>query len=370
MGVAVASALAAPATSSAVWEVARGEVILHTTGRATYDSNVYAQSDPQDDLYFSLIPELQFLRQAGLGTIDARAGVDITRFVDFTSENYEDFFGLLNVSYPVRRGSPLSGGFTSAFTQHSGVNEYLNTRVREEQFSVGLNTMYRFSERLGLRNNLSYNRNNVDIFSDVEAYSGTLGLQWAYSQTLAFFTDYRIRRSRAIGTGEAGNNIDNLDHALFLGATGNLAPRLEGSISGGIQHSDARGGGSDRNQFVSAAELAWAITRQSDLTLGISRDLDVSPTDQTVESSTVSLGLEHRIEPKVELNGYIGYRDYNFRGGDARSDESFLTGAGLIYTFTRYWNAGMSYDYYHNDSTAGFADYRRHVTRLFTRYSF
>jgi opacity protein-like surface antigen len=366
-----AASFVAPASLSAFWEVARGEVILHTTGRATYDSNIYAESNAQDDIYFSFIPELQFLRQAGLGTIDARTGVDFTRFADFSGENYEDFFASLNVTYPVRSGSPLSGAFTAAYTQHSGVNEYLNSRIKEDIFSIGLNTRYRFGQRLGLRNSLSYSRNNVDIFSDVEAYSGTLGLQWAYSEALAFFTDYRLRTTRSIGEGDAARSrVDNLDNAIFFGATGRLAPRLDGTASVGYQHSNARKQGSNRTLFVTSAELAWAFLPQTDLTLGVSRDLDVSPTDQTVEASAISLGLAHRIDPKIRLDGYIGYREFSFQGGDRRSDDTFQLGAGMSYEFTRHWNAGANYDYTNNDSTRAQADYRRHVTRLYTRYSF
>lgn len=363
--------LAAPASLMGFWEVARGEVVLHTTARGTYDSNVFAQTEADDDFYFSLIPELQFLRRAGLGTIDARAGIDFTRFVDFTSEDYENIFASLNISYPVSPQSPLSGGFSTAYTESSGVNDYLNTRIRQEMFSIGLNSVYKVSPRFGLRNSLSYNTTNVEIFSDVESYSGTLGAQWAYSPTLAFFTDYRLRRSRSTGADElTGHKVDNLDHAVFVGATGKLMPRLSGSASFGYQQTDARGGGSDSSLFVTAAELAWALQRVTDITLGIARDMDVSPTDQSVESTSVTLGLTHRVEPKIELNTYVGYREFQFQGAGGRSDETFRAGAGMDYTFTRYWSAGAGYDYTDNDSSSGFADYRRHMTRLFTRYSF
>lgn len=366
-----AGILALPANLSGFVEVARGELLLHTTGRATYDSNIYAQKDGEEDFYFSFIPELQYLRKAGLGTIDLSAGVDFTRFADFTQENYEDVFAALDVSYPVVQGSPLSGGLTASYSENSGVNEYLNTRIQSETFSAGLNTVYRFSERLGFRNSLSYTQNKVDIFSDVESYAGTLGLQWAYSPALSFFSDYRLRRARSISPDElTGEEVNNLDQAIFVGATGTLMPRLRGTASVGFQNTDARGHGSDSNNFVTSAELEWAIQPVTDLTLGISRDLDISPSDQTVEATTISLGLDHRIEPKIELNGFVGFRDFRFRGGDSRRDETIQLGGGLTYDFTRYWNAGAQYDYTLNESNRGAADYRRHVARLFTRYSF
>src|SRR5690606_25268253 len=129
----------------------------------------------------------------------ARAGVDITRFVDFGNEDYENFFSSLNVTYPARRGSPLSGGFFASYSQHSRVNEYLNTRISEDNLGLGLETRYRTSERLGWRNNLSYNHAWVDDFSDVESYAGTLGAEWVYSEELSFFTDYRLRRMQSDG---------------------------------------------------------------------------------------------------------------------------------------------------------------------------
>lgn len=351
-------------------EIARGELILNTTAQSTYDSNIYGRSDAEGDVYFSLIPELQYLRKAGRGRIDLRAGVNVTRFLDFSMEDSEDFYGSAEVTYPVPEDSPLSGAVYAAYTEETGVNDYLNTRVRSELAAVGANTLYRFSDRLAFRNSLSYDHAGVEGFSNVESYSGTFGLQWIYSRKLSLFTDYRLRQSRSSGDNPvSGKEIDNLDQAVFFGATGTLAPKVDGTASVGYQHTIARGPEPDTGLVVTALDLVWDWRPKTDLRLGASRDLDIAPTDESVETSRISLGLDHKVDDKISLTGSAGYYHLNFRS-TSRRDHGLLVGAGIDYIFTRYWKGGFNYDYTHNISNQTNSDYARHLARIFTRYSF
>src|SRR5690606_29867131 len=105
-------------------------------------------------------------------------------------------------------------------------------------------------------------------------------------------------------------------------------PRLIGTASAGYQHSNARGSGSDAGMFVTAAGLEWIYRPQTSFHLTLTRDLDVSPGDETVEETALSLGVDHRIEPKIELTAFVGYRDLEYRSGSDRRDDAFQTGAG------------------------------------------
>lgn len=355
----------------AFWQIARGELILNTTVEGTYDSNVFGQRGSPASFYVSLIPELQFLRQAGRGTIDLRAGVDITRFTDLDGEDFEDYFGSLEITYPVRTGSPLSGGFIASHVQETGIQEFLNARVTSERSAADLNTNYRVSERLGVRNRLNYTNTAFDGFSDVESYSGTLGLQWIYSSHLSWFSDVRLRRAQSSGNPAAGQRrLDNLYSALFLGATGVLRPRINGTVAVGYQQTDARAAGPDRNLVVTSGQLDWDWRPRTDLTLLLRRDLDISPADEAVETSSVRLGLNHEIDPKIHLLGRLGYRHYDFGSPSGRQDDAVSFGAGVRYLFTRYWNAALNYDFTSNSSNLTRADYTRQTVNILTRLSF
>lgn len=360
----------APAAAFGFVEIARGELILNTTLRGAYDSNVSARQDSASDVYVSLIPELQYLRRAGRGTIDARAGVDFTRFQDLSNEDHEDFYTSLDVTLPTHQDSPLSGGVRLAFTEHTGVNEFLNRRLKTENYLAEADLLYRVSERLSLRNSYGYNTQRSTEASNVESYHARFGAQHEYSETLAFFSDYRIRRMTSSGRGNQ-QRVDNLDHAIFVGAIGDIGPRLTGTASAGVQRTNSRGPrGADANMIVAATEVAWEMRPRTDLTLTISRDMDVSPNDFTAEMFNTTLGIDHRIEPKIELTGYTGYSRFRFRGGDNRTDEGIHLGAGAQYNFSDYWDAGINYQFTNNDSNRAFADYSRHITSLSTRYSF
>lgn len=358
-------------TTFGFFEVARGEIFLHTTTTAAYDSNIYARSEGASDFYFSLIPELQFLRQAGRGEINARAGVDFTRFLDFTAENFEDFFANLEITYPVAADSPLSGGLQAGFAEQTRVDEFLNTRVRSEQTLISLSTHYEVSERLGLRNSLGYDQTTINDFSDIKSITGMLGLQWTYSPHLDWFVDYRLRRAQSSGNEAfAQDEVENLDHALFVGATGVLAPRLTGVASVGYQQTNARGAGPGRGLIVTHMAVAWDWRPRTDVTLTVNRDLDISPSDETVETTGALLSIRHQIDPKIGLLGRFSYRLLDFRGQNSRQDHGFIFGAEIAYLLSRYWNAGLSYDFTINDSNRTESDFTRQIIQIFTRYSF
>lgn len=352
------------------FEIARGEIILNTTGQVTYDSNIFARNDAEGDLYFSLIPELQFLRHAGRGTIDARAGVDITRFIDFSDEDYEDLHATLDVTYPVTPGSPLAGEAFAGVTERSEVNDYLNTRVKQTETGIGTDSFYQFSERLALRNNLAFEDTDVEGFSGTQTYGGSLGLQWIYSEKLSFFSDYRLEWDKSDGEDTLqGREVDNTNHSILFGAIGVLRPRITGTASVGYQQTNSRSDEPDTGLIITAIALNWAWRPKTDLILEASRELEVSPTDETVERSDLTLGLEHDVDEKISLTGKAGFRLLDFRSSD-RQDNALLAGAGIRYIFTRYWNAGADYDFTYNASTIDEIDYTRQLIRLFTRYSF
>lgn len=371
MAVALALLLAGGAAPTQGFvEIARGELILNTIVRGTYDSNIYARRDATDDIYFSLIPELQYLRRAGRGEIDARAGVDITRFVDLSQENHEDFFGSLFVTLPTHQDSPLSGNVRLSYTERTGINEFLNRRLKTENYRADTTLLYHTSERLALRNSFGYRYQRAQDSSNIEGFHGTIGFQHEYSETLSLFIDYRLRRTTS--SGEAGRpRVENIDHAIFIGGIGELGPRLTGTASVGYQHTSAKGARSeDTNLVVAATELAWEMRPRTDLTLNVSRDMDVSPNDFSAEVLNTTLGIRHRIEPKIQLNGYTGYSRFRFRGGESRRDEGIHVGAGVRYLFSDYWDAGLDYQFTDNDSTDNFANYSRHIVHASSRYSF
>lgn len=352
------------------YEIARGELILNTTALATYDSNIYTRSDSVSDLYFSLIPELQFLRHAGRGTIDARTGVNVTRFLDYSDEDFEDFHASLHVSYPVSPDSPLSGTFFIAATEESDVNDLLNTRVKSRTIGVGTDSLYQVSERLALRNALGFEDKSVKNFSGTQTYGGSLGIQWLYSEKLSFFTDYRLRLDESDGDDTIqGRKIDNTNHAILFGAIGTLRPRIEGTAKIGFQRTEARADESDQNLLLLSADLTWLWRPKTTLSLHTIRELDVSPADETVERSEIDIGATHILNEKITLTGHIGYRRLVFNISD-RTDDAFLVGTGLEYIFSRYWQAGADLEITFNSSTQSETDYDRQMVHIYTRYSF
>ena len=365
----VAVVLLSPSSLSAFQEFARGELLLHTRTFVTYDSNVFAEEDGKEDFVFGLNPELQYVRQAGRGDLSAQTGIVLARHLDFNDGDYEDFYVILAAGYPVSPTSPFSGGAEASFRQDSTINESLNQRTRADRLSVNLSNNYRLNPRIGLNNSFRYTHSNTRGFSEVESFGGSFGSTYFHSENLGFNITYRIRRTTS--TGRTRSRQDNLNQAVTTGATGQLTTRVSGNISVGVQNTQIlRGDGSDRNRIVFATGLDWAARPNTTMSLDGERDIDLSPEDRTIERTSIRIGLNQRLNPKISANLGAGYRLSEFSGLTSDRDHTYLGTAGLSYGFTQRWSAALDYAFNHTDSERRDQKFDRHTVTLSTSYTF
>ena len=145
--VVLASSIATAPRASAFYEFARGEFLLHTRGTATYDSNVFATADAEDDILLAFNPELQYIRRAGRSDLSIRTGVIVGRFLDFTDEDFENYYAEFDVGYPVAAASRFGGGVSLSYRQATGLSETLSIRTQTDRYRASINNTYRDGRR-------------------------------------------------------------------------------------------------------------------------------------------------------------------------------------------------------------------------------
>ncbi len=228
-GITIISCLIASNTVSAFTQVGSGELIFGATARVGNDSNIFGNSSEIDDSFFSIVPELRFVKDDSRSTINARIATDITRYGDSSDEDFENFFSSIDISLPTGQGSPLSGDIQFGFDSIKDTNLYVNERILSETFSGSANLTYNISSKTALRGGFLYSDSqNSGIYSDTKTSVVSAGFQYNYSSKAGVFIDGRLRTTESDG-------VDNRSKGFTVGLTGELSPRLEGSISAGDQ---------------------------------------------------------------------------------------------------------------------------------------
>lgn len=371
-GITIIFCLISSTTVSAFTQVGSGELIFGATARVGHDSNIFGNSIQGgiDDSFFSIVPELRFVKDDSRSTINARIAADITRYNDQSDEDFENFYSSIDISLPTGQGSPISGDIRFEFNSINDTNLLVNNRLNEDTFSGSANLTYRISSKTGLRGGFQYSDSQNELFSDTKTSLLFTGVQYNYSSKAGVFIDGRLRTTESEGI----NSVDNRSKGFTIGLTGELSPRLEGSISAGYQSTDARGnipGDSDSDQFIAFANLTWTPQEKTNVVLTLNRDMDVSPGNQSVETTSARVQINHEISRAVSLFGAAGIRNLDFRGvlPSRKDDVSELSG-GILYSINPRFSTGLEASFFDSSSNIALSDYDRQVYSVFFSFAY
>jgi hypothetical protein len=351
-----------------------GQVTVHGKVGAAYDSNLFGNATEEADQSVTVTPALEFLRAAGVLNLEARAGVEVIRFMDFTDQDTEDFFSALTLSYPNRPGpNPrrILGGVV--WRQKSDVNENLGTRTRSELFDLELVVRYDPTDQFGVRLSGRYGteRFRQGEFSAIDAW--TLGIDGIriHSDHLETFVGYRYRRSETDGRDRP--SLELQDHLLRAGVEGELSPKVVGQAALGIQNrSFGDSGQSDALRPFGMATLGWTPRYGSRVTLRGQKDFDVAADDRSVDSTAVSVALNQRVYRGLSIVPSLSYENVRLdRGnGRTRTDDRYGAGVGAIYRLASETTVEVRYFYLNRESNEPFFDYKRHIFNVAGAVSF
>ncbi len=369
----------APHGSKGLVPVAQGELFVNAEARTTYDSNVYRNRDEVGDVSLTLTPELQFIRDAGVLHLDARAGVAVQRYLDENPLDAEDFYFEAGLIYPVAPGEPQRTRQTLNlfYRERTTVVEdnWGRTTVVEDfgevtetrNFGGDYGVRYRLTEKLATRGRLLAERWNYrrGRFSDRNTYSASSDLIWLYSPKLDFFTGYRFRRVETRRRLEGIRDVSSRDHQVSVGAEGELLPKVTGAVRVGYQYRDfddrERGG---RDQLSFDVDVDWDATGQTSLALGAGRDFRTSADERNVDSTLVYLSATHRLTDPVRLDARTSYQHERFgsaAGRPGRTDHRYGIEGGARYSLTERASAALAYRFQRRESDEARFTYNRHI---------
>lgn len=402
-------------------QIARGEAVLSTSARATYDSRVFGGYSTADDTIFTLDPRLIYKREAGQIKMEANLGMRFNRYLDYSELDSDDLVTSVELRLPSGGPSIASGSFLTSYDEHTDVNYDVNRRVREKTFLTRLNGVMPLSVKTAVLLSGMFRKDERNQFSDRETREGSAGFRYMnflggsmldlryrrlevetdggnefgialdqksdiysatfsrplYQEARGFVTyGYRVlHRSRA----EVFGADDDSSGSIFsVGIEGPFLsptrfPKLDSSLSLSYQEAETPGiQDSMGKRFVGALHLGWQARERTEISFNARRSIELSIQDRTVEMTSVHLGVNQAIGNFMtgSISGGFESRDYRLSGPADREDDAFIFRSALHYRITRTWSANAEYRLRSTDSNVGIADYARHVVVLSGTYTF
>ena len=421
---ALASGVTTPAFG--LVEIARGLVLLQTTGSVTYDSYFLGTVDNAPDYIYTVAPALLYTRHAGRAQMSLSAGMAFNWYDRNTEYDSEDLRASASIELPTVDGARFTGEASASYSEETVVDFFLNDRVPTKTTSAGFVLKYRPGLKIGVAEIFRYSNTERDIYSSQDFINNNLSftyydflektnLSFEHGLTLTSSSGDNIRGAELDQTsnsfsltlarpvyGEVMGGISYGHNILTRSADETSAgqtrsssnfvsltldgpflpprrfPKLKSSASLSYQQSNSLGINDTGGKFLAGSlSLSWNARERTSFNIGAARSLDLTANDFSVENTRVSAGFAQQIGLSTSLTGSVGYGWSTFRGS-SRTDNTLNASLGLSRGFNKHLSAGVNYTYMlnQNDSagvqTTRFAprDFERHTVNAFISTTF
>lgn len=363
-----ASSLAGVAVTPSAFgfaEFARGVLVADAQFSAQYDSNIFANSNEEEDLSAIFAPSLSYTRNAGQIAAALRLGVTAMTFDDNSDQDSFDPSLSLNLNYDRAEKGAISQ--LLSYARQTEANDTLNTRVESDEYRGATRIDHFYSEKTGLRVNAGYRLSDFSStgYNDVWSYNVGGGIIYRYSPKLLASATYDFSPEKATNLNGA-SDPSSKNHRLQFGLEGSLAPKVSGSVGVGVAYRDFDEGGSD-STFLMNSAVTWAAAEKTEVSLSASNNFDTTPGAESAQILSVSLAVRQQLTTKVGVGASVGYQHKELDQVTTpidRTDHAYLAGLNASYLINDNWTANGSLSYRINESTLAFADYDRFIANL------
>lgn len=342
---------------------------IYVTGTfgISHDSNIFANKGSEGDFVFNSGISAEYTRRAGWIGVNINAALAASHFDRYSNEDFQN--PQLSAEFTKQTGR-TTGSLSLYAQRQNRADPAVNLRTASWNYGTTLNFHYPVIERYSFSGSLGYSLINYDdqsLYVDLATYTGSLNLFYILDNTHDLFFGYRYRY------GDTPLATSDADHALTVGISGRVLPRINGAISAGYQLRRPRG--SRENDYAAATatgSLSYTINKKSTLTTQLSKDFSTTATDTSVDATTATLNLRYAVNPRLTASADIGWGRHRFLGprgllpGTAigRADTAFNYDAVLTYRFSERLSVSGGYYFYQNWSNLEFSDFVRHSWNL------
>jgi hypothetical protein len=347
------------------------KIYVNASMAVSRDSNVFANRDSQGDTIYSTSVSAEYVRRAGWIGVNANASVGSSHFANLREQDFNNpTFGLeLN-----KQSGRTTGSITASASRESRADASVNDRSTSWNIPVGLNFKYPIVSTYTMSGSFGYSsRRYVDeaAFASLSSYTASLDLLHLVNTERDVFAGYRYRFS------ETSRNTSTTDNALSLGVSGKLIRGVKGDLRIGYQTRTPSGLANEQRRFDSwtaSGSATYAINKRLNLSGTIAKDFATTATDAYVDTTTVSAEAQYAYSSHLSASLGGAFGDTRFLGqggrmlvdfgpppvyGAQRHDDYVSWNATLNYSLNDHFKASLSYAWFKNWSSLGYADFTR-----------
>lgn len=335
-----------------------GKDKVFVTGSVSFgwDSNLYAVKDGKGDYATISSIGTEYSRRAGLIGVDASAQLNMAAYKTLSRENYSDPKFSLEFTKETGR---TTGSLLLSAERQSKADSAANVRSESWNYNANLNLRYPVIERYSLSGLAGYSRrdfiDNAQLYDSSTVTAGA-NLFYVYTSERDLMAGYRYREETS------SISTTNTDHAFLVGVSGKILPKLNGSINAGYQYRVSELARREVfKSWTSTASATWNINKRLTATGQLSKDFNTTSTNLSTDSLTSSVSVTYAYSSKWSVTGAVGYGVNRFLGseGEGRRDTFYTHSISLGYSRSDHLKVSLAYAFFHNWSTASFADFTR-----------
>mgnify|MGYP000875199777 CR=1 FL=1 len=334
-GVAVFLSSSAPLQASELALGNYGAVAVDVQSSLTHSSNIFRNSDEEEDTIFQLLPRLRYRFDQGTVRVEAHAGVNVIRFDDFDDNDAEDIKSRVVIDFPYgdydekkRYDVRLAGGYNERTSPNDSVQDITQT----EEIDLSAIGRYYVSDRTFLRSGVEYldKQSQSSGYDDVERIEVPVEFYYDYSEDLSYGIGYRYTDTD-VSSDTTEPEADSTDHAVYLAAVGQVAPSVTVEIRvGGQERQFDDASYDDETQFFMESLLSWVASDLTTVELSAGNGFDTTIDDVSKETFFVEVGVEHQFSDKIRALAGLGYEDVKY--SNDRDDDQYTVDIGSVYT--------------------------------------
>ncbi len=357
------------------------------------DDNVFLEhKDEKNDKFGIVSPGISFVMEKeeryylGIGYL-----VDIIRFEDYDSQDYEDhkLSGVFNIDFP-------SGLFINLDNFYNDTSDYatseLTDRIEHKQNNgaviVGLELNDNFKLQAEyISDYLEYDRSKYDYLNYVKHTFGP-AVYWKFSPKTSALVEYHYGVVDYFDVDDGPIDKSSTFHEVMGGVTWKITGKSTGTLKGGYQwrnydeeYTTSGAKRDDKNTWVASGEIDTKFTPKTSVYLLISRSIVESTftnNDYYVENYGF-FRITQELLYKLNLSLGMGYaqNSYRFRTIDyetgkkiRRKDKIFDAKVNLEYKIQEWLIAGGEYNHQARDSNSTIHDYDDNKASLYLKVMF
>ncbi|BET66665.1 hypothetical protein ASA1KI_15830 [Opitutales bacterium ASA1] len=369
---AVASMGLAPARAS-IWENHDWALIGDAEASVTYDSNIFAFDGGESDTIVGVTPALTLQRKGSATNLSLMADVNVRYFMDRSDQDSKDPSVLLSFGYPNTQEAMLRQSGRLGWNRINYPDYSIGDRVQRTEMHGNWQGVLRDNGKTRIIANLGgRDTDYTDLNSDVLDFNGGVGVAWSRHELLEYNLSLNYSHAEYSDVRGGIGDATRKGYGLNIGIRGEITPKITGDASIGVGENKYSGSlsGSDTN-WSTRANITWSPSERRSLNLNANRGTYFDALGTAYNRTEADFTFRQGMAGGFSGSARLGFGEYDYsEAGGTRKDTYVRVGAGLDYSLTGRFAAGLNFNWTDKGSDLARYEFAQHEIIARASYRF